>query len=245
MSSCLCAALAIFLLSACLVRERPLHRPADRVYRNGVIFTADARNGTAEALAIRDGRIVYVGSNQGLAPFVGAATVSVDLKGKFLMPGLVDGHMHPLEAGRQLLKCSLNYESLTIAELQQRVQACLDHDASNDPDAWLEVVSWFQESMRPAGVKTSRATLDVLKTDPADYRPLLFRTHGPGQHARVWPWPKSRPALPIRSAERSGTTPAANRRACSKMRRTKCSPTCCRSRRRSKTWRPRKPRSRP
>jgi predicted amidohydrolase YtcJ len=107
-----------------------------------------------------------------LAPFVGAATVSVDLKGRFLMPGLVDGHMHPLEAGTQLLKCSLNYESLTIAELQQRVQACLDHDGSKSPDAWLEVVSWFQESMRPAGVKTSRATLDALKTN----RPILLRS---------------------------------------------------------------------
>jgi predicted amidohydrolase YtcJ len=150
----------------------PNTSPADRVYRNGIIFTADAGNETAEALAIRNGRIIYVGSNQGLAPVVGAATVSVDLKGRFLMPGLVDGHMHPLEAGTQLLKCSLNYESLTIAELQQRVQACLDHDASKDPDAWLEVVSWFQESMRPAGVKTSRATLDALKTT----RPIIVRS---------------------------------------------------------------------
>ena len=45
--------------------------PADHVYRNGVIFTADARHRTAEALAIRDGRIVYVGDNRGLTPFVG------------------------------------------------------------------------------------------------------------------------------------------------------------------------------
>jgi predicted amidohydrolase YtcJ len=143
--------------------------PADRVYRNGVIFTADARNRTAEALAIRDGRIVYVGSNQGVASFVGTGTVSVDLKGRFLMPGLVDGHMHPLEAGAQLLKCSLNYESLTIAEMQQRIQSCIDHSPPEDANAWLEVVSWFQESMRPAGVKTSRATLDALKTT----RPIL------------------------------------------------------------------------
>jgi predicted amidohydrolase YtcJ len=150
----------------------PNASPADRVYRNGVIFTSDAGNGTAEAVAIRDGRIVYVGGNQGLSPFVGTATVSVDLKGRFLMPGLVDGHMHPLEAGTQLLKCSLNYESLTVAELQQRVQSCLDHDASRDPNAWLEVVSWFQESMRPAGVRTSRATLDVLKTT----RPIILRS---------------------------------------------------------------------
>lgn len=143
--------------------------PADRVYRNGVIFTADARNRTAEAVAIRDGRIIFVGSNQGVAPFVGAATASVDLKGRFLMPGLIDGHMHPLEAGAQLLKCSLNYESLTIAEMQRRIQTCLDHSAPEDANAWLEVVSWFQESMRPAGVKTSRSTLDALKTT----RPIL------------------------------------------------------------------------
>ena len=143
--------------------------PADRVYRNGVIFTADARNRTAEALAIRDGRILFVGSNQGVAPFIGPATASVDLKGRFLMPGLVDGHMHPLEAGVQLLKCSLNYESLTIVEMQRRIQSCLDHSASEDPNAWLEVVSWFQESMQPAGVKTSRSTLDALKTT----RPIL------------------------------------------------------------------------
>ena len=146
--------------------------PADRVYRNGVIFTANAGNRTAEALAIRDGRIVYVGSNRGVTPLVGVATVSEDLKGRFLMPGLVDGHMHPLEAGTQLLKCSLHYESLTVAQVQQRIQTCLDHQASGDPDAWLEVVSWFQESMRPVGVKTSRATLDGLKTT----RPIIVRS---------------------------------------------------------------------
>ena len=88
------------------------------------------------------------------------------------MPGLVDGHMHPLEAGNELLKCSLNYEPLTVAEVQQRVQACLDKTKSQEPNGWLEVVSWFQEGMRPAGVKTSRATLDGLKTS----RPVIVRS---------------------------------------------------------------------
>jgi predicted amidohydrolase YtcJ len=160
------------LLAVSIAGAQATNGPADRVYRNGVIFTADAQHRTAEALAIRAGRIVYVGSNQGLAPFVAGATVTVDLKGRFLMPGLVDGHMHPLEAGLQLLKCSLDYEPLTVGELQQRVQTCLDQATSKDPDAWLEVVSWFQESMRPAGVKTSRATLDALKTT----RPILVRS---------------------------------------------------------------------
>lgn len=146
--------------------------PADRIYRNGIIFTADAGSSQAEALAIRDGRILYVGSNQGLAPYTGIATVSVDLKGRFLMPGLIDGHMHPLEAGATLLKCNLHYESLTVSELQHRVQVCLAQTKSQEPDRWLEVVSWFQESMRPAGVRTSRATLDALNTK----RPIIVRS---------------------------------------------------------------------
>ena len=146
--------------------------PADRAYRNGVIFTADDGNSLAQALAIRGGRIIYVGSNQALGPYVGPATAVVDLKGRFLMPGLVDGHMHPLEAGAALLNCNLNYESLTLAEFERQVQACLDQTKSKEPDGWLEVVNWFQESMRPVGVKTSRATLDALNTK----RPIIVRS---------------------------------------------------------------------
>ena len=59
-----------------------------------------------------------------------------------------------------------------MSELQQRVQGCLDQTKSQEPNTWLEVVSWFQESMRPAGVKTSRATLDVLNTK----RPIIVRS---------------------------------------------------------------------
>jgi predicted amidohydrolase YtcJ len=146
--------------------------PADRVYRNGVVFTANGKNEIAEAVAIRDRRIVYVGNSKGVNAFVGTSTESVDLNGKFLMPGLVDGHMHPIEAGTRLLKCSLNYESLTVAQMQQRIQACLDKEPAGNANAWFEVVSWFQESMRPAGVKTSRADLDVLKTN----RPVIVRS---------------------------------------------------------------------
>jgi predicted amidohydrolase YtcJ len=145
---------------------------ADRVFRNGKVFTAETDHSIAQAVAIREGRIVYVGSNDGVAPFIGPSTKVTDLQGRFLMPGLIDGHMHPLEAGLKLQKCSLNYDSLTVEELQKRVQACLDKTRAKEPDGWLEVVSWFQESMRPAGVKTNRAELDVLKTS----RPIIVRS---------------------------------------------------------------------
>jgi len=157
-----------FLFSSCLVAETA----ADHVYRNGTVFTADSQDSIAQAVAIREGRIVYVGSNEGAARFIGPATKVTDLQGRFLMPGLVDGHMHPLEGGLTLRECNLNYESLTVAEFQKRVQTCLDETKNKEPDAWLEVVNWFQESMRPAGIKTSRATLDGLSTS----RPIIVHS---------------------------------------------------------------------
>jgi len=163
---------ALLLLAAPVLAADLASGPADRVYLNGVIFTADARKSLASALAIRDGRILYVGSDSALASYIGPATVKVDLHGRFLMPGLVDGHMHPREAGATLLKCNLNYASLTVEELQRRVAACVDQTRTSEPDGWLEVVSWFQESMLPAGVKTSRATLDALQTK----RPIIVRS---------------------------------------------------------------------
>jgi predicted amidohydrolase YtcJ len=161
--------LALFLV---LTASFAANSAADRVYRKGTVFTADAKGSIVQAVAIRDGRIVYIGSNEGVAPLIGASTQVTDLEGHFVMPGLVDGHLHPLEAGLKLEKCSLNYEPLTVAQFEQRIQACLDQTRNQEPDSWLEVVNWFQESMRPAGVTTSRATLDGLETS----RPIIVRS---------------------------------------------------------------------
>jgi predicted amidohydrolase YtcJ len=138
--------------------------PADLAYRHGVVYTVDAHDSIQQALAIRAGRIVYVGSDSGVAGFIGPKTTVVDLHGRMLMPGLVDGHSHPLQGGGTLLKCNLNYEQLRVEQMQAKIQACLDGERAGEPDAWLEVVNWFQEGMLPAGTVTSRAALDALKT---------------------------------------------------------------------------------
>jgi len=137
---------------------------ADRVLLHGRIYTANPEDAVKSAIAIRGGRIVYVGDDAGAQALIGTKTETTDLNGRFVMPGLVDGHMHPLEAGAKLLKCSLDYEPLTVPEFQKRIQRCLDHDKQKDPNAWLQVVAWFQQAMLPAGVVTSRETLDTLHT---------------------------------------------------------------------------------
>ena len=103
----------------------PKVQPADVVYENGYVYTVDASDSVQHALAVRDGEIVYVGDDAGVKGFIGARTQVVDLHGRMTMPGLVDGHMHPLDGGVVLLGCNLNYERLTVAQMQVKIQSCL------------------------------------------------------------------------------------------------------------------------
>jgi predicted amidohydrolase YtcJ len=160
-------ACAITLAAAPSAHTAPAPSPntsAETIYINGSVYTVDAHDSIKEALAVRDGRIVYVGTTAAAKAMAGPDTHVIDLHGRMLMPGLIDGHMHPLEGGIQLLKCNLNYERLTVAQFQAHVQVCLDKTKTSEPDQWLEVVNWFQQDMIPAGTELTHATLDVLKT---------------------------------------------------------------------------------
>ena len=64
---------------------------ADQIIKNTKIFTADSTNPKAAALAVKDGKFVYVGDEDGLSDFEGEVT---DLGGKFIMPGIIDSHIH-------------------------------------------------------------------------------------------------------------------------------------------------------
>ena len=156
-------------LAALAQAQSGVHPTADTVYRHGYVYTVDANDSVQQALAVKAGRILYVGSDAALKPFIGPRTKMLDLHGRMLMPGLVDGHQHPLPGGAALLKCNLNYQQLDVQQLKSKIQDCLDRTRAREPDGWLEVVNWFQEGMVPAGAVTSRATLDDLKTA----RPVL------------------------------------------------------------------------
>lgn len=145
---------------------------ADTVYRNGYIYTVDAKDSVQEALAVREGKIVYVGTDSGVQTYIGKTTEVVDLHGRMMMPGLVDGHMHPLEGGTKIAGCNLNYEAFTIEQFQAKIQDCLDQSRDKEPDNWLVAENWFQQNMQPPGTEAKAETLDALNTK----RPIVVRT---------------------------------------------------------------------
>ncbi len=144
---------------------------ADRVYENGYVYTVDAHDSVQQALAVRAGMIVYVGNDAGVRQWIGPHTVIEDLHGRMMMPGLVDGHMHPLAGGYSLLGCDLKYERLTRQQVLDRIQKCLDDSRDQEPDGWLQVRNWFQEAMIGGDVM-SAAMLDGLHTR----RPIFVRS---------------------------------------------------------------------
>lgn len=67
---------------------------ADWVFTNAVVWAGDAAGSDATAFAVKDGRIVSVGSERDVAPVVGRGTEVEDLRGRFVMPGFIDSHVH-------------------------------------------------------------------------------------------------------------------------------------------------------
>ncbi len=68
---------------------------ADAVYNNGKIYTVNGAQPWAEAVAVRDGRFLKVGTTEEVGALVGEKTRVIDLEGRFVMPGIIDLHTHP------------------------------------------------------------------------------------------------------------------------------------------------------
>ena len=151
--------------------------PADTVMRNGYVYTVDGQNSVQQAIAISGGKIIYVGNDAGVDGYIGKQTQLIDLAGRMLMPGFVDAHMHPGDGGRAMTLCDLKYQTMTRAQFQASIQACLDADKDKGPDVWLEVGSWDRMGMTGLDGDADKSTLDALKTKrPIQVRSTDFHT---------------------------------------------------------------------
>ena len=84
---------AIVALQACGAPDQPdRDATADRIFTNAKVYTLDAQQPWAEAVAVRGNEIVYVGKNAGALELAGEDTVQHDLAGKMLLPGFIDAH---------------------------------------------------------------------------------------------------------------------------------------------------------
>ena len=98
---------------------------ADTIYINGKIYTVDENIPWAEAAATKDGKFIAVGSNADISVFKGESTVVVDLAGKFVMPGLVEDHIHPDMIAENKMNIEITSPEMTYEEFGQEVERFL------------------------------------------------------------------------------------------------------------------------
>ena len=151
---------ALALLSAVVAPLWAQQQPADLVVTNGRIYTADGARPVVDAMAIRDGRVVFVGDRAGALALTGRNTRTLDLEGRTVIPGMTDAHAHVTGLGQSLLNVDLvgttSYEQV-IAKVVKR--------ARNAPKGeWIVGRGWDQndwgDTRWPTHEALSRAVPD-------------------------------------------------------------------------------------
>ena len=151
------------LLLLPLAARGPSPAPADLLLTGAAAYTLDAARSWADAVAIRGGKIVYVGTAAGAATFRGPATRAVDLGGRMLLPAFHDAHVHPVTGGVELGQCDVN-GSKTREELFEKIRR---YAAAHPKSPWIVGGGWDLPLF--PGANPTRAELDALVPDRPAY----------------------------------------------------------------------------
>jgi len=177
-------ALTISVLSAAAARptvQQPPVQPADLVLTNGKVLTVEDELPEAQAIATRGDRIVALGRAADMRPFIGPATQVVDLQGRLVIPGFVEGHGHFTGVG----EAQLNLKLMPTTSWEQIVSMVGEAAKGAKPGEWIIGRGWHQEkwTSRPTpnveGFPT-HASLDAVSPN----NPVLL-THASGHASFV------------------------------------------------------------
>ena len=154
-----CGLAGIALLAAATVA---LGAPpaADLIIRHARIWTVDPAQPQAEALAVLNGRITAVGTDQAVDAWRGARTQVIDAHGKRLVPGFNDAHVHFEDGGSSLVAVQLN-DASSVSEFIRRIGA---YAASLQKGEWVRSGEWDETKWTPADLPT-RQQLDAVTPD--------------------------------------------------------------------------------
>lgn len=149
-----------FLATAILAAaQHGFAQPADTILSGGKVLSADERFSVHEAVAVRDGRILAVGTAADIARLRGPATRVVPLEGRTVIPGLIDSHMHAIRAA---LSFATEVNWIGAASLEEALGRLRDAARRAKPGGWLIVAGgWtehqFKERRRPTQAELAAA----------------------------------------------------------------------------------------
>ena len=167
------ALMALVCAGAILQAQQPT---ADLIFTNGKIITVDDKFTIAQAVAVKGDRIVAVGTNQQISQMAGPNTRRIDLRGKAVVPGLIDNHMHLLRAGTTWTR------EVRLDGVESRKQA-LDMFAARakaiGASEWVYTIGgWSVDQFADSRKQFTRAELDqVAPNNPVAIQESYYRTY--------------------------------------------------------------------
>jgi predicted amidohydrolase YtcJ len=146
--------------------------PADLIIKGGTIYTVEADNTTVEAVAVKGDTIVYAGNLAGLSKYEGEQTKVIDLTGKTMTPGFIEGHGHFMGLGYN----ELNLDLMNITSYNEMVEKVKEAVAKAQPGQWIIGRGWHQDkwTTKPEklikGFQTHQLLSEVSPNNPVFLR---------------------------------------------------------------------------
>lgn len=165
-------AFSCVLLSFCILASCTTTEMADKIIFNAQVFCVEEGEIFAEAIAIRNGKILQVGLEEEIMQKKGSDTEMIDADGNFVMPGLIEGHGHLLMMGEALAQLNLN-DAESWEEIVNMVGGAT---AEAEPGQWIIGNSWHQDkwSEVPADGMDGYPSHHSLSAVSPDHPVLLY-----------------------------------------------------------------------
>ncbi|HYG20840.1 MAG TPA: amidohydrolase family protein, partial [Ohtaekwangia sp.] len=155
------------------------NEPADLVLKNGKIYTVDENQPLASAVAVKDGKILYVGDDAQLKKYIDDETTVVDLQGKTVTPGFIEGHGHIMGIGYNELELDL----LQVSSYEEIVGLVREAVRKAPPGQWIIGRGWHQDKWAVKPDKTIKGfPLHHALSEVSPMNPV-FLVHASGHAA--------------------------------------------------------------
>jgi predicted amidohydrolase YtcJ len=151
---------ALSLITVSLGANPRAAEQADTVFINGNVYTVNERQPHAEAIAVKAGKVIFVGSNDDAKAYQDKNTRVVDLTGHTVVPGMTDSHYHLSGVGER--EMTLNLEG--IASLEEFLAKVKDGVERAKPGEWITGRGWIETHWKPP-VFPTRWDLDKVSPD--------------------------------------------------------------------------------
>lgn len=152
-------------LLSCSESDQPVSisttQDAELLMLNGKVYTVNHEQSWAEAIAITDGRIIWVGNSEDANQWQGERTRTIDLGGKMVLPGFQDIHIHPVHSGVSYQQCAL-FDAEGVELLQQRIKQC----AESEPGEWIRGGGWLVTNFAPSGLPDKKLLDEIVPDRP-------------------------------------------------------------------------------